>query len=647
MTLLLRTARSWIHVAALGLALPSCCASRPECCNQETRVFHRVEDDRAGLLRQRVASLKKGEGSALGRAEIEREIGLLAPSRREERSWSLDALCEYVEWAEDRTFADDPVVLSRELVARVLTLRRIPLRVATDLLARIADLDADDLTEYKMLPGETGAPPPRGRVPGLALWALATSEGNGESRLVKWVLSPAASPTDLWLAETDLRFPTGATAEERGEVTGSWLRLLPSLLGQKRAGLEGRILAELLVRRTALLDKQPIDSSRRVESRRLLTTILEKRGRFPATEGVPGARRDLLRAAEWSLRGLQGPPVEETRPLLASFREPLDPWNDFLSVLVPPLSDDAAVRSELAPRPAAVRATFVPDEQCIELSRLTRFTALADIDQQLQAAEAQLFDERGRLRNSDAAACLAPALVGWSGVAEAKRASLLAKILEAAKTPARFDETRAARRDGWSRAHWPDDPWFDALAILEERPGWVAAHPELAVAAASSMNLTVPDEAEQLVLRQIVPIHDGDGGASEAQRPYKPLIPRVWHAVLSLPDSASPTPAERRDLLRGWLTGLPAMLKIDEIGPFVAQPHRISSHGDAVVRIHLLAQHARRYDLLDEARKVLRNISVEGAAVPPEEVYQHRKRRLMRHAEVALAVLEDGEPDPR
>lgn len=590
----------------------------------------------AALLR----GLMAGSGPPLERAAMEEELARwIGYERGSERLTQIERLRdEYVEWADEVTFARRPIPLSRELVARVQALGDMNTRGAGDVLLSLARQAPDDFSDYARAPGEEGPSPPRTIVRHLALARLARGGWATDSYLE--LLATARDDRVAWILESPRRLLPGSEAWEREIVAAAWLADLPGRLERDAPPEEARVSLEIAVQRVSLLGEIASTSPSLPAARALLADLLRRRGRTPLTERFPGARRDMLHAARRSTLQHEHGHVEDTRPVRLPSRAALDPWRSFLAPAVPRTGpgDEAHARLGASAR-ADLARTRSARVRCRVYGQLLRWTHGPAARRAFVELASRVFDDGGRLRNDTESRCLVPLLVGWDAFPEADRAAFLARVLSAAATPLPFDN-RGLVRNEYPRPVFATDQAHAGLLLLDAHAAWIAGYPALAAHAFTAMKLEVPDAIRAMHLGARIAVH-GPGTLHEEGAPYEPIVLNLWRAILTLPESAAPTMAARRAVLQGWIEGLPKIVPLGDLGALHPNPAVASAYTDVVLRLYALAEHARRYGLLEPARQMFRWFRAEAAAAAVGGPTGYRALTLVRHADLAAALLED------
>ncbi|MRG95416.1 hypothetical protein [Polyangium spumosum] len=481
-------------------------------------------------------------------------------------------------------FDDEPLVFSRELVARIRTVHD------AEALMTLVRRDESTITHYELSPGESGPRPPRSLVRYLALASIPTY----------WVVDNVAEGRRLLLE----RLRTSKDAREQlllhGAASAVYAQMLwghperargaegPALLRGVLAGMKQRLdgppdpaTLELVLLQVADAGVFGVRFGLEREARALVGGILAAKGELPLTRGVPGAARDLVEITRGALFDLDTPQKsvgvrDRPRPRRRRF----DPRKDWLDAepaggKVPEAAALARVR-DLDGELATLRFNA---PRCYVLGELGRWMPPAEASRRFDAFVAPIF-EGDRIRLDTETVCRMRVALDFEGVEEARRVKLLVRLLTA-KPEEVLPRDRSRDEHGPAIGYpvYEQPLWSVAARALLEHPEWIERHAE------------VRAWLEEKALAPI-PI---DAATAEVWSHFQPSFDRVITFHASGAPGASMETA--RALLRAYMRPVdPADLK------------KVSHiyFGEVVAaRLRALGEYGRRVELVPEVTAYL------------------------------------------
>ena len=468
-----------------------------------------------------------------------------------------------------------PLAYTRLLVGQVRAVGRVgdTSDVMDDkaaFLMAIADLPDAALTDYQLDADEPGPPPPKSFIRALAVGYLSRSSMSANVRGVgAWLQARLANRDDR--EELLLRY-----------------HLKREVAADTRARLDRApdpVAVEVVIGRLDSLVAGPDAAA----------AIIAAHGRVPLATGIPGADRDLFRAALGTKLEPSGGHVFEPPTVRRAF----DPWADWL--------DREPANGKLPATTIALRL----GELDRELDHATRadsrcgvvreIAAWASGDARFDALIAPLI-AGGQLHASTEAHCRIAAALALDGVSPERRTELLVRLLTEA--PLAYD--RAGDDDGAGEVRSTEPTVFASIAAHA-----LATHPEWITDALRPA----------LVARATAPL----GGPAADDEIHLALEPAFAH-LLAGPDGAA--------IARAWLADLPRIARD-------TKPTSIYPSEAAATEILALAEAAPGLGLADDARAMFADI----AAIPtPDPAMRYTHPTVVRAATIALATMEATSP---
>ncbi|MEO8703149.1 MAG: hypothetical protein ABI867_24095 [Kofleriaceae bacterium] len=382
------------------------------------RVGRADADESYALLRR---EWTRGQaGDVVAATSLERAPALVpdASDLVREPACSTD-LVDAIEGTIDRK----PVAYSRMLVARIRAVGRV--RDTTEVMQQkaafliaVASLTDAELTEYQLVTGEPGPPPPKAYVRRLALGLLA------HSGMVANVA--AVRP---FLVE-QLRTTTDEQVRVLVMLDGASRKFVDVAELARRIHAPGDAMANAIaLRQLALLDDRGMA---------LLDEIIAARGRLPISAGSAAATRDLLRTAI-ATRAAVRERALGVEPLFAAPHDRFDltAWFDREPAGWKPSAAETARR--VAQLDGELARLTRPEPRCFVLAELARWVPATEGNARFAAMTATADDDQCRI----AAALALP------GVDRGRRARFLIPIFAG--------ESYAAARALAVHPDWLDD----------------------------------------------------------------------------------------------------------------------------------------------------------------------------------------------
>jgi hypothetical protein len=472
--------RLWL--AATLLLCSACQAGRPPCLSGHVPSVpdHPPENELFELARLEYERSRDAPAELTGRL-LERFPSLLPDVGIGKAE--PNCACEFVEEMSQATFGSDKVEFNALLVSRIRAVGNIAdtsdvMPQKASFLLELAGITESRLTDYRLLPGERGSPPPKALIRQLALGELSASNlFYNDKRVQSFLrarLQTSRDPRELLLlhAAAAQDFHEGYLGQKASDpkprLLASWLDELPVQVA-RAAGPEELELVLLRLRLIGLYG-EPFSAGDR--ARKLLHELLEQTRTLAICSAHAGIGRDFtiaLRAALFDL--------ERENPLRfvphvgfpKAHRPDFDPYENWLAPTKLELSKDLS-RRRLNELESDLERFEYAQSRCAILSEMPRY-ARADDAGKLFAFLVKPA-AKSQKRSVDETRCRIAAALELPKL-EAEKAALLARLVD----PKRLAKDESHMIDGVVASHLSDHP-----ELMSERPelqSWVLGRANL------------------------------------------------------------------------------------------------------------------------------------------------------------------------
>jgi len=450
---------------------------------------------------------------------------------------------EYIESASAEILDQKPVVYSRLLLARVNAIDTFGLPSVVEphvsFLRKLLELPASELTEYRLMPGEMGPPPPKSHLRYSVLSKLVSSRGTWP--LVLDLLKTSRDDHELVLlynaSEVVLSRPNPSQNDEGQALVRAWLPELRARL----SGPATPISLEIALQRIALLVFFGRHPSLGRPIRDLLQDVLRANGEMPITRGIDGAAQDLAAVSYETLTWAD----QACRPGgclsaadLFPLRESVHPkvWKrQFLPELPAVEFPEAERRTRVQDLEAELAQLKSWKLRCHVLKELAKHAVPENAERLFKRVTEPIFMD-GKIVSSWETYCRIEAAASFALVSEELRVALLLRIFKATREDI-VDPPRASG-DRWAEPDMAGPPHMvghTAALVLWDNLEWIDRHRSLRdwLATVSKENHGVPASNKRW---QIVP---------------NPSLGRLLMFHLSKDPAAEPEVG--RSILRAWI----------------------------------------------------------------------------------------------
>ena len=345
-------------------------------------------------------------------------------------------------------------------------------------LLDLAGIAESRLTEYRLLPGERGSPPPKALIRQLALGELSASNLFYNDERVRGYLTTrvqtSRDPRELLLlhAAAAQDFREGYLGQKPGDpkprLLGSWLDELPHQVARS-AGPEELELVLLRLRLIGLYG-EPFSSGDR--AKKLLHELLEQSQTLAITSAHAGVGRDLTVALRAALFDLERENALKFVPHVSfpkAYRPDFNPYEYWLAPTKLELSKDLSRRRLNELKSDLERFEYAPS-RCAVLTEMPRYARADDA--------ARLFAflvspaTKPRKRSVNETSCRIAAALELPKL-EAEKAALLSRLVD----PKRLAKDESHMIDGVVASHLSHHP--ELLSERLELQSWVLSRAEL------------------------------------------------------------------------------------------------------------------------------------------------------------------------